>query len=58
MTVERAEIYRCRPPEGLRVLLLVRQADIMDGIPMEAEVAEAVRGLKGGRAGGLSGMRT
>ena len=57
MTLKRAELYSCSPPEGLRVPLLVRQADIEDGIPTEAEVAEAVRGMKGGRSGQLSVMR-
>ena len=56
--VERAELCRCRPLEGLRVPLLVKQAAIEDGTPMEAEVAEEVRGMKGGRAGGPLGMRT
>ena len=56
--MKRAEIYRCRPPEGLRVPLLVQQSDIKYGIPTEAEVTEAARGLKGGRLGGPSGMRT
>ena len=55
---ERAELYMWRPPEGLRVPLLVRESDIEDGISTEAEVAAAVRGLKGGRAEGLPGMRT
>ena len=57
VTVERAELYRCWPTEGLRVPLLVRQADIEDGIPTEAEVVEAVRGLKVDIVGGPSGMR-
>ena len=57
VTVERVEIYRCSPPKSLRVPLLVRKAKIEDGIPMESEVAEEVRGLKGCRAGGPSGMR-
>ena len=48
----------CRPPEGLRVPLLVRQSDIKYGIPTEAEVAAAVRGLNGGRGGVPSVMRT
>ena len=49
MTVERAELYMCRPPEGLMFPLLVRQTDIEDGIKMEAGMAEAVRGMKGGK---------
>ena len=36
VTMERAELYMCRPPEGLKVPLLVRNTDIKDGIPMEA----------------------
>ena len=56
VTVEQTELYRFRPLEGLRVPLLVLQANIKDGIPMEAEVAEEVRGLKGGRLGVPSGM--
>ena len=31
-----AELYRCRPPEGLRVPLLVQKSDIKYGIPTEA----------------------
>ena len=52
VSTESAELYRCRPPEGLRVPLLVQKSNIEDGIPREAEVASAVRGLKGGRLGG------
>ena len=57
VTLERVELYRCRPPKGLRVPLLVRQADIKDGIPMAAEVAEEVRDIKGVRGKGPSDMR-
>ena len=56
VSTERANIYRCRPPEGLQVPLLVRQFDIEYGIPTEAEVEASVRVLKGGRKGVLSGM--
>ena len=56
VTMERAELYMCRPPEGLKVPILVRNTDIKDGIPMEAEVAEAVWGLKGSRAEGPPGI--
>ena len=52
VTVEREELYRCRPTDVLRVPLLVPQSDIKYGIPTEVEVAEAVRGLNKGRAGG------
>ena len=47
----------CRPPEGLGVSLLVLQVDIKYVIPIDTEVEEAVRGLKGGSKGGLLGMR-
>ena len=53
ITADKADLYRCRPPEGLKSPLLMRRADIEDGIPTGAEVVEAVWGLKGGRAGGL-----
>ena len=49
VAVDTEELYRCRPPEVLRVPLLVRQGGIEDGIQTEAEVSEAVMGLKGGR---------
>ena len=57
ITVAWVELYRCRSPEGLKVPLLVRKADNEDGIPTGAEVADAVWGLKGGRAGGPSVMQ-
>ena len=53
MAVYRVELYRCRPTEGLRVSLLVRQDDIEDGIPTEEEVVASLRGMMGGRAGGV-----
>ena len=58
VTTERVEIYRCRLPEGLWVILLVQLEEVDDGIPSEAEIELAVRGLKRGRASGLSGMHT
>ena len=54
---EREELYRCTIPEGIRVPILVFPAEVEDGVPEEAEISQAVRGLKGGRAGGLSGIR-
>ena len=36
ITAERADLYRCMPPEVLKVPLLVRKADINDRIPTEA----------------------
>ena len=57
ITVEREDLYMCRPPEGLKVPQLLRKSDIKGGILTEAEVDEAVWGRTGGRAGGPSGMR-
>ena len=57
IATDRAELYRFRPPEGLRVPVMVTPEEVEDGVPEKAEILQAVRGLKGGRAGGLSGMR-
>ena len=53
----RSELYRFRPPTRLKVTILVQQTEVNDDVPTEAEVELAVWGLKGGRAGGPSGMR-
>ena len=57
IATERAEMYRCRPHEGVRVTILVMPAEVEYGVPEEAEVAQAVQGLKGGIEVVLSGMR-
>ena len=57
ISTKREELYRCRPPEGLRVHILVTPAVVEDGIPGEEEVSQAMRNLKRGRAGGLSDIR-
>ena len=51
VSIEWSELYRCRPPEGLKVPILVRQADIEDGITTEAEMETSVKWLKRVRAG-------
>ena len=56
ITTERAEIYRCRPPEELHGTILVTPSEVEDRVPEESEVAQKVRRLKGGRVGGPSGM--
>ena len=33
VSMDREELYRCRPPEGLQVLLLLGKYDIKDGTP-------------------------
>ena len=58
VSTDRADLYRCRTPEGLRVPLLVCQSDIKDGLTTEAEVSVPVRVLEGSIAGGPPGMRT
>ena len=57
IATEREELYRCRPPEGIQVTILVTPAVVDNGFPEETETEQAVIGLKGGRAGGLSIMR-
>ena len=52
MTTERAELYKFRPPEGLRIPLLVQPAEVDDIIPPEEEIELGAQGLKGGRSGG------
>ena len=46
LSMDREELYRCRPPEGLKVILLVCKYDIKDGTPTEVEVLAALKGLK------------
>ena len=54
---DRVELYRCRPPERLRVPILVQLSAVNNDIIAEAEIDMTLQGLKGGRAGGPSGMR-
>ena len=53
-----AEIYMCRPPEGLLVPTTVTPTDVDDVVPEEEGIVQAMRGLKSGRAGGRYGMLT
>ena len=55
-SVVREEIYRCRPPERLKVPILVQMMEDNNQVPTEAEVELAVRGMILGIAGGPSGM--
>ena len=50
--IERAEIYRCRPPEEIFVPILVLLAEVEDRVPGDADIAQAVRGLQEERSGG------
>ena len=54
----RVELYICRTLKRLKVPILVQMAAVNDEVPTEAEVDLSVRELKGGRAGGPSGIRT
>ena len=49
---ERADLYRCMPPEGLWVPFLVTPVAVEYKILGEKGVVQAVQGLKMGRAGG------
>ena len=49
---DREELYQNRPPEVLRVPILVQQSYIKYSIPTELYFETEVKGLKGGRAGG------
>ena len=51
--MERGNIYRWRPPEGIQVPIMVTPAAVGGGVMEEADIEQAVMGLKGGRAGGL-----
>ena len=57
MSADRSEIYRCQPPEGIQVPLLVQLFVINNDIAEKAEEDMVVQGLKFRRAGGPSGMR-
>ena len=57
IAMEREDLYRCRHPEGLRVPIMVTPSEVEDGFPEESDITQVLRGLKGGRAGGPSGMQ-
>ena len=52
--MERADLYRCIPPEGILVPIMVTPEDVDNGFPEEMDIEEVMRGLKGGREGGMS----
>ena len=52
IATEKAGLYRFRPPEGLCLIILVSPAEVEDRFLEEVEIAQAVRDLKEGRAGG------
>ena len=51
-------MYRCIPPEGIRVPITVMPAAVDDEVPEEAEIEQLVRSLKGGILGGPFRMLT
>ena len=57
ITTESVEIYRCRPPEGLWVPILVILAAVDNVILLGAYIEQALRDLKGGRAVGMSDIQ-
>ena len=52
IATEKAGLYRCRTPEGPRLIILVSPAEVEERFPEEVEIEQAVRDLKEGRAGG------
>ena len=56
VSADREELYICCPPERLWVPILVQPSEVNDEIPQEEDIEIAVLGLKGRRAGGMSGM--
>ena len=51
IVMKRAELYRYRPPEGLRVPIMVMPTAVDDGVLEEAEIEQSVRCLKGVKSG-------
>ena len=58
VSLDRVELYICCPPARLWVPILVHTSEVNDYIPEEAKIYIEVLGLKYGRAGGPSVMRT
>ena len=54
---DREKLYRFRPPERLKVPILVQSGVVNNDVPMEADIELAVWEMKGGRSGDPSGMR-
>ena len=57
IATKRLKVYRCMPPEGIWITIMLTLEAVDDGIPGEEEVAQGVWSLKRGRSGGLFGMR-
>jgi len=56
-TRERVELYTKVQPPGDPIPINIDPFAINDEVPTDAEVREVVRGLRNGRAGGVSGIR-
>ena len=54
----REDLYMRRPPEGEPLQILVQTVSIADRPPEGEEIAEVVRKLRTGRAGGPLGMKS
>ena len=57
VSADRSELYICRPPEIIRVPILVQPSEVDNDIPEESEMEMELREFKGGREGSLSGMQ-
>ena len=56
-TIEREKLYAKVEPPGAPIPINVEPLNINDTTPMEAEIRAVVKGLKNGRAGGVSGIQ-
>ena len=57
ITAERVDLYIYVPSQGENIPVTVTPAAVDDLVPMEDEIADAVKKLRRNRSGGLSGMR-
>ena len=54
---ERVDLYSYVPPPGENIPVTVTPASVDNSVPMEDEIADAVKKLRRNRSGGASGMR-
>ena len=56
-TSKRAELYARVQPPGEPIPINIQPFDIDDLVPKESKIQAVVRGLRNGRAGGVSGIK-
>ena len=57
ITAERVDLYSYIPSPGENIPVTVTLADVDDSVPMEDDIADAVKKLRWNRSGGASGIR-